>query len=141
MFVDRTISVAAPQNPFYFHLGRKIRDARNAAKITQAELARAVKLSRTSVTNIEKGRQPVPVHLLVEMSQVLGVRASELIPESVATTSPNALSQINHLGEGAQDWIRRILNSASENNEVINDATKIHTRQKKSAGALSPRKN
>ena len=45
------------RDEFYAEVGRRVRMAREAAGLTQDALADQVELSRTSVTNIEKGRQ------------------------------------------------------------------------------------
>jgi transcriptional regulator with XRE-family HTH domain len=70
-------------DPFYAEFGQLLQNARRSpkgTKLTQSDLADAVGLSRSSVANIEKGRQPVQLHLVVRMAQVLGVDISELIP-------------------------------------------------------------
>lgn len=48
--------------------------------MNQEGLSLKVGLSRTSVTNIELGRQSVLVHQLVAFAQALGVSVEDLIP-------------------------------------------------------------
>jgi transcriptional regulator with XRE-family HTH domain len=48
--------------------------------VTQEELARRVQLSRASITNIEKGRQRVLLHQLIEIADALDAKPSELMP-------------------------------------------------------------
>ncbi|WP_305787839.1 helix-turn-helix domain-containing protein [Symbioplanes lichenis] len=67
---------------FYIEVGKRIRDARNAARITQAELADAVGLTRTSITNLEAGRQRMPLHLFAAIARRLGVGPQHLMAES-----------------------------------------------------------
>lgn len=50
--------------------------------MTQVAFAKAVGLSRTSITNIESGRQPVSLHTLYSMADILGVEVSDLLPPS-----------------------------------------------------------
>lgn len=69
----------AANKHFYIALGRRIADVRQA-RMTQDELAKAVSLSRTSIINIEKGRQQVLVHTLASISRVLGVSPDKLLP-------------------------------------------------------------
>ena len=66
------------ETKFYEELGGIIRSARNQLGLTQEELARLVSLTRTSITNIEKGRQKVSSHLLVELSEVLNFSLANL---------------------------------------------------------------
>lgn len=66
---------------FYTEVGRSIKEARNKAGLSQAELAKKISMSRASVVNIEKGRQNPPVHLLWVLSKTLNVPLLELIPD------------------------------------------------------------
>jgi transcriptional regulator with XRE-family HTH domain len=72
--------VARPLGEFYSTLGARICEARKAARLTQEQVADQVGLARTSITNIEKGRQPVQVHLLVELAHVLRTPLMRLVP-------------------------------------------------------------
>lgn len=48
-----------PIEPVYRMFGMKVEQIRTTLGINQADLARAVGLTRTSITNIESGRQRV----------------------------------------------------------------------------------
>jgi transcriptional regulator with XRE-family HTH domain len=65
----------------YRLLGDRICRARQALKLSQAKLARAVGLNRVSIVNIEKGRQRPSLHVLWEIGRALGVEPSSLIPK------------------------------------------------------------
>lgn len=69
------------QVAFYVEVGRRVRLARERAGLTQDALAGRVSLSRTSVTNIEKGRQKVLLHTLCNLADALGVTPDVLMPE------------------------------------------------------------
>ncbi len=71
--------MARPKGEFYAALGKRLRDARISTEASQVEIARAVGLSRPSIINIEKGRQPVDVHVLVRLAEVLGIPIAELL--------------------------------------------------------------
>ncbi len=64
----------------YEALGEKIRRARAVRDMRQAELAKRVGLSRTSITNVELGRQGMAVHQLFEFADALGVEPFDLLP-------------------------------------------------------------
>lgn len=68
-------------NRFNMELGGRIR-ARRERTMTQAALAKAVGLSRTSITNIECGRQRLLVDQLADIASALGVPVADLIPSS-----------------------------------------------------------
>jgi transcriptional regulator with XRE-family HTH domain len=73
--------VAEPKfDQFYREFGRRVRSVRENAGITQAQLASAIGLTRSSVANLEAGRQKVLLHVLIVMAELLQVEPSELLP-------------------------------------------------------------
>ena len=64
--------------------GDAVRVARMNAKLTQRELATAIDLKRTSISNIEMGVQTVTVPTLIRMCYALGVSVTQLIDSNVA---------------------------------------------------------
>ncbi|MGW4370770.1 helix-turn-helix domain-containing protein [Nocardia takedensis] len=68
-------------NRFYVELGTRIRNARTTKKISQQELADEVGLKRSSIANIEAGRQRSVVHLIALVGQSLSLTPDELFPE------------------------------------------------------------
>lgn len=89
---------------FYQITGRKITTARKRKEptITQELLAKEIGISRTSMVNIEKGRQRVSLHLLWQMADFLQVDFSELVPtekELSSTISSNIDELINKQSE------------------------------------------
>jgi transcriptional regulator with XRE-family HTH domain len=70
----------AERDPFYVALGARVRAQREKLRLTQADLADAVGISRTSLTNIESGRQRILVDQLAGLSRKLLISPAELIP-------------------------------------------------------------
>jgi len=64
----------------YRMFGSRVRALREERKVTQDELARRVDLSRTSITNIERGRQRVLLHQMMEIAQALDASPGDLVP-------------------------------------------------------------
>lgn len=64
----------------YQTLGRLVSERRKRVKITQEALAKSLGLSRASVTNIERGKQPVQLHLIFKIAEILNIGVLELIP-------------------------------------------------------------
>lgn len=60
-------------------LAARVRSARKAARMTQATLAEASGLERTSVTNLERGRQIPRLAALYRMAEALKLRPDELL--------------------------------------------------------------
>jgi transcriptional regulator with XRE-family HTH domain len=65
---------------FYTILGNKIRLARKEKGVDQESLAKCLNLSRTSVINIEKGRQRPSIHQIWLMAYHLQFPILDLIP-------------------------------------------------------------
>jgi transcriptional regulator with XRE-family HTH domain len=68
----------------YKEFGRLLRKSRKEAQLTQGEVAERVGLSRTSITNIERGRQHVLLHQLFLLAAAVGVDPTELLPQGKA---------------------------------------------------------
>jgi y4mF family transcriptional regulator len=84
---------AAPLHPktkaLYQHIGRAVRAAREALGLTQEELAATVGVARTSITNLEQGKQHFPLHHLLTVADALGGDLLGLIPSSSILESAN----------------------------------------------------
>lgn len=65
---------------FYEEFGANLRAARKRAGLTQQELAERIDLTRTSVTNIERGSQRIALHQLFELANALGDDPLDLLP-------------------------------------------------------------
>jgi DNA-binding XRE family transcriptional regulator len=70
------------QREFNQEVGRRIRERRVRAGLTQEDLGDAVDLARTSVTNFENGNQAVTLWLAYRLSMALDCEADDLIPSS-----------------------------------------------------------
>jgi transcriptional regulator with XRE-family HTH domain len=78
------------RDEFYAEVGRRVRMAREAAGLTQDALADQVDLSRTSVTNIEKGRQKIALHTLCKVASAVGVEPATLFPSGARSERGHA---------------------------------------------------
>lgn len=93
---------------FYVALGRRIAESRQA-RMTQDELAKAVSLSRTSIINIEKGRQQVLVHTLATISRVLQISPEQLLPPD-----DDLNANLRDTSKEGRDWILKAVSSNSK---------------------------
>jgi transcriptional regulator with XRE-family HTH domain len=64
----------------YRQFGQLLAEIRRKKGMSQELLADELGLSRTSITNIEKGRQPIQLHSLYRIARLLGVELKELLP-------------------------------------------------------------
>jgi transcriptional regulator with XRE-family HTH domain len=65
---------------FYAAVGRRIAKARTG-RLTQEALAEKATLTRTAIVNIEKGRQQILLHTVVEIAQALAIPITDLLPD------------------------------------------------------------
>lgn len=84
MFISLTFAPENMDTPnvqsFYIELGRLIKEKRKRILLNQSALGDSVGLSRTSITNIERGRQQVALHMLYEIASALRVEPQDLLP-------------------------------------------------------------
>lgn len=94
----------------YEALGDRIKARRKAGDLSQAKLAERVELTRTSISNIESGRQHVPIDVLYRVARALNCRPHELLPDPAELAEQNevvtALAAKTH-----RDDVREFLSS------------------------------
>lgn len=99
---------------FYVAIGKKIRWARNNAGMSQTTLARMIGFNRSSVANLEAGRQRIALHLFALIAEALNADPAALLPDvhllSVGTSTLENLNE--HLvgtSEKTQDFVRETI--------------------------------
>jgi transcriptional regulator with XRE-family HTH domain len=65
----------------YEQFGRRLRSLREEAGLTQDQVAERVNLKRTSITNIESGRQHIALHQLFLLAAAVGKSPGDLLPD------------------------------------------------------------
>lgn len=68
---------------FYRNVGEMIKAARVKKKFNQGAFADALNLSRTSIVNIEKGRQRPALHLLFDIANFTDSSTEDLVPKTI----------------------------------------------------------
>lgn len=116
-----------PASEFLVEFGATVRRLRERRSLTQAQLAARVGLGRTSVTNLERGKQNPPLSLLPELARALGVSASDLVSE--ASVSPAAVDHSVLAGQVRDDNLRRWAS------QVIGDRAPARDNSKKASSA------
>ena len=101
------------QQAFYQEIGRRIRDARRRRKpaITQDGLAKLIGLTRTSITNVEQGRQKCLLHTLSDIAVALDVEMASLIPSNSAAQN-DLKAALKHRSRSEKDWILSAVTAA-----------------------------
>ncbi|MBZ5701834.1 MAG: helix-turn-helix domain-containing protein [Acidobacteriia bacterium] len=101
------------QGPFYRTLGERVRRARLSARYSQGRLASCVGLSRSSVANIETGRQPVYIHALLRIAKQLRTPISDLIPPTDKELDAAESEDVKRLPEAERRFVNLILGRSS----------------------------
>jgi transcriptional regulator with XRE-family HTH domain len=66
----------------YRVFGRRLRDLRERKGMPQQELAALSRLTRSSIANIESGKQRVLLHQVLQFAEALHVTVPELMPST-----------------------------------------------------------
>jgi len=104
-----TAKVNESHKKIYVEIGQRIKDAREHKHLSQAGLADASFLSRTSITNIEKGRQHLPLHTLYIIADVLGIQVASLLPDQNQIIEKMFSENVHKdLRPGEREWITEI---------------------------------
>lgn len=76
-------TVVVKEKELNAQIGLRIKELREASteKLTQTQLGKYVGLERSSISNIENGKQGVPLHVLIAICASLGVDLFRVIPE------------------------------------------------------------
>lgn len=122
--------MAADQGWFYKELGRRLQRARKQRGVSQEAIGRAAGLTRSSIANIENGRQPVHVLALCRMAATIDIAMTDLIPE-VPPVSPTHLP--NNLRPVERQSMLKILAAAAAKSpdERVSYAGSIQIRKEK----------
>jgi transcriptional regulator with XRE-family HTH domain len=103
-------TIGSRVDPIYLDFGRLLRSARRAAALSQHELGERVGLSRTSITNIERGSQPVALHTFILLAAAVGIPAAELLPTSPLVGTSSA--ELNRATPEDRELILRFLSKS-----------------------------
>jgi len=99
----------------YRAIGTLVRGERLKLGITQDELARRVGLTRTSINNIEHGRQKIQVHTLYTLAHMLFVPVHALLPrEGRQELEVIEISLDQTYLPAEREWIKRVITSEGE---------------------------
>ena len=89
-------------------IGERVRKARLSKHLTQQQLAEAVGISVSFLSNIENGRQSMNLRTLIDITNALDVSADSLIRDV-----PGSVSQI------AEEIVRELASCSQKEREAI----------------------
>lgn len=103
---------------FYKQVGQNIR-LRRPKNLSQEALGSAVGLTRTSISNIESGRQKMLLHTLIDIADALKVEASMLLPPRIQSDDAVGAETLAGLPANERAYIEAAIGiklNAKENN-------------------------
>ena len=130
------LNIMGTDKELYLCIGERVRQARDAAGLTQSDLAERVCLTRTSITNIERARQSVQLHTLYAIAEALEVSVHALLPQrlELARAEPmqNRLERVledktPRLKPEERDYVRSLLSGSLGSAETKNADTQKST--------------
>lgn len=101
---------------YYEKVGRRIREARKRRKppLTQEALGKMVSLTRTSITNVEKGRQKFSLHTLADIAAALQVEPASLLPQRSAESDQRLDEALKDRPRAEKEWIKSAVSAAQK---------------------------
>src|SRR5690348_10192414 len=96
----------------YNLIGESIKRQRVKVDMTQAQLANAVGVLRTSIANIESGRQKPPLHLLYNLCMELGMEITDILPRNAIISQSTSITIEGTLKEvppKTAEFLKRLL--------------------------------
>ncbi|HET7673856.1 MAG TPA: helix-turn-helix transcriptional regulator [Candidatus Saccharimonadales bacterium] len=87
---------------------RQIKEARRSRKLSQQAVADATGLTRTSISNIENGRQALSLELFCKLADTLNISPVTLLEELIRRDNSPSVTK----NDVEDDRIRRIIRSA-----------------------------
>jgi transcriptional regulator with XRE-family HTH domain len=95
---------------FYAVVGGRVRSLRTDAGMSQSMLAQHIGFTRSSVANLEAGRQKIALHLFVRIARALDREPATLLPDESVTTNTDVLRDLHeHLSDEpdtGQEFVR-----------------------------------
>ncbi len=92
---------------FYELFGQRVRSARMDQGLNQEALGHRVGLERSSISNVEKGRQRVQLHMLLAFAAALEVEPMQLLPDTIGASDP-----LREVPAETRPFVRDVLKTA-----------------------------
>jgi transcriptional regulator with XRE-family HTH domain len=106
------------EDRLYRELGKLVRAAREKGGMSQEALAASVGLTRSSIANLERGRQKIQIHTLYAIAAALGKRPEDILPrEGVRDTVPVVDRYRHEYEEEEIAWVERVLRAPEGGSE------------------------
>lgn len=107
----------------YQIVGERIKKRRESIGLNQNDLSEKINIGRSSISNIEKGRQQPPLHTLFEICKVLDMDVQTILP-TYAEVQEKVSSNTNDLYAAFLENIDITDNSRKVIENILNNTKK-----------------
>jgi transcriptional regulator with XRE-family HTH domain len=90
----------------YQDIGQRIKEARESKGLTQQDLADKIELTRSSVANIELGRQRIQIHVLYDFAKALDIPPFDLLPPKSVSSEASEQHEVDQEAESFLDILK-----------------------------------
>jgi transcriptional regulator with XRE-family HTH domain len=101
----------------YAEIGSRVRRVRKRQGLSQVDLAHAVNLTRSSIANLEAGRQRPPVHVALLIAQALDVPVDVLLPSGEELDKfvrvPAPVVDLDGQSDSAHEFVTTVIRRAT----------------------------
>lgn len=110
----------------YQILGNKIKDRRKELRLSQDELSKKLtNLGRTSISNIEKGRQQPPLHVIYLICNALDIDIQSILP-----AFSDIEAQVNSKESNQSSEIENYINTFDADKSTLEEIKELIKNQK-----------
>lgn len=101
----------ADNRNLYGEFGERVRKHRHRLQLSQEALGARVRLSRTSITNIEQGRQKILLHHLFALAEALETSPETLLPAAkISVPTPQIEKKLpKGLSHKEKEWVHKVV--------------------------------
>ncbi len=136
--IGRGLGHTALVDGLYKQFGKQLRGLREEAGLTQDQVAERVKLKRTSITNIERGRQHIALHQLYLLAAAVGKTPSDLLPDTEPALQellPKTMAALRASAEDDQDlaFAMQVVSKGQTGSEEPRNDKAVSTGKRRSA--------
>ncbi|MCP2245745.1 helix-turn-helix domain-containing protein [Lentzea aerocolonigenes] len=96
----------------YETIGSNIRNARMRAGVTQADLGKRLQLTRSSIANIEAGRQRVMIHWIMQIADEFKVPLETLLEQPDEMIESRVSAELVGQPDSTQEFVISVIRQA-----------------------------
>ena len=108
----------------YTRIGDHLKTIREQRGISQLDLANAVGVTRSSVANVESGRQRIQIHTLIAACQALGCDPADIISRALEGADPLAAVLSRGATQHTARLRRQLLTAQGHINKLLDELPK-----------------